>query len=68
MEKKELTAEEIKEQFAAIVDQKWKRVENCKKILVYYGSESDKKALQEAKIEWIALFAAYREIFGEVVL
>lgn len=63
----EKQVQEIKEQLAALVEQKWQRVENCKKILFYYGSELDKQALEEAKIEWIALLTAYREIFGEVV-
>ena len=68
MEKKELTAEEIKAKFAEIVERKWERLENCKKIVEYYGrNELNEKALEEAKMEWIALSLAYNEIFGEVV-
>lgn len=69
MEKKELTADEIKAKFAEIVQAKWKRVENCKRIVQHYGSDySNEEALREAKIEWIALLMAYSDIFGEVVL
>ena len=69
MEKKELTAEEIKAKLAEIVERKWERFENCKKIVEHYGREEwSKEGLEEAKTEWIALLAAYSEIFGEVVL
>lgn len=68
MEKKELTAEEIKAKLAEIVQRKWKRVENCKRIAEYYGrNELNEEALEEAKTEWIALSLAYSEIFGGVV-
>ena len=68
MEKKELTAEEIKAKFAEIVERKWKRFENCKKIAEYSGrNELNEEALEEAKTEWITLFLAYSDIFGEVV-
>ena len=68
MEKKELTAEEIKAKLAEIVQRKWKRVENCRRIVEHYKSHySSEEALREAKTEWIALLSAYSDIFGEVV-
>lgn len=68
MEKKELTAEEIKAKLAEICEKKWERVQNCKKIVQHYGSDySNEESLREAKIEWIALLIAYSDIFGEVV-
>ena len=69
MEKKELTAEEIKAKLAEIVQMKWERVKDCKKIAEYYGrNKQNEEELEEAKREWIALSLAYSDIFGEVVL
>ena len=68
MEKKELTAEEIKAKLAEICERKWRRFKNCKKIVEHYGNDKmNEEALEESKIEWIAILMAYSEIFGEVV-